>query len=365
MAIRIRGNAVSNAESYSLHKKVGATFDTTALITSTEGLDFDLSDLYNKGILKDGAYTFAVRAHAPDYESSDFSNEVSYTFGTVGVQYTITYKFMCGSTEIRSSTTETVNKGTQKTFSTSEAPTIVGYTVSSVSPSGLQTINSDITVIYSYESSTAFATKGPYNLFTTTNPAGLPKVNANTIRGWSTAVGCVPSSFPIAGVRLAIHPSNGTSTETFTKCSKVKVALFAIDANQMKQPADASTDDRAIKNKNYTLVAEKEVATDLPMDTTSLVDFVFDTPFVNTENKFLLLTYITETVSAKVINNSKNTWHWVNQNQENEEYVSGDAFYNWYFNNTLMSFDWAQFKAASGNGETYSVAYTLFNNVPN
>lgn len=64
--------------------------------------------------------------------------------------YTITYKYMSGSTSIKTQTTEQVPAGTTKTFSTSSAPVINGYTVSSVSPSGQQTINSNITVTYNY-----------------------------------------------------------------------------------------------------------------------------------------------------------------------------------------------------------------------
>lgn len=72
--------------------------------------------------------------------------------------YTITYKYMSGSTSIKTQTTEQVPAGTTKTFSTSGAPAIDGYTVSSVSPSGQQTINSNITVTYNYTANAAGGT---------------------------------------------------------------------------------------------------------------------------------------------------------------------------------------------------------------
>lgn len=65
-------------------------------------------------------------------------------------KYTITYKYMSGSTTIKTQFTEQVTAGTTKTFSTAGAPSVSGYTCSSVSPSGQQTINSDITVTYNY-----------------------------------------------------------------------------------------------------------------------------------------------------------------------------------------------------------------------
>ena len=64
--------------------------------------------------------------------------------------YTITYKYVDGSgNSIATQTTETVESGTQKTFSTSNAATVNGYTVSSVIPTSA-TITSNITVTYTY-----------------------------------------------------------------------------------------------------------------------------------------------------------------------------------------------------------------------
>lgn len=221
-------------------------------------------------------------------------------------------------------------------------------------------------VVYAVAAADVFRGKGSYDLFSVANVGSIPKLNANTLTGWTTAVGQVPSDFKIAGVRLAVHPSNGTSGQTFEKCSKVKVALYAFDVDDMVQPKglSATDDNRKVQNKTYTIVAEKTVDVNLALDTTHLVDLVFDTPYVNTDNKFLVMAYITDTVNAKVINNSKKTWAVVNDNEEDTKYTADSGFYNWYFNNGILSFDWAQFKAASGDGETYSVAYTLFNKTP-
>ena len=64
-------------------------------------------------------------------------------------KYTITYQYMCNGTSIKTATTEQVSAGTTKTFSTSNAPAVSGYTVSSVSPTSA-TINSNTTVTYTY-----------------------------------------------------------------------------------------------------------------------------------------------------------------------------------------------------------------------
>lgn len=69
--------------------------------------------------------------------------------GTTPTNYTITYKYMCGSTEIQTATIETVTAGTTKTFNINNAPVISGYTANSVSPTSA-TINANTTVTYTY-----------------------------------------------------------------------------------------------------------------------------------------------------------------------------------------------------------------------
>lgn len=153
MAIYIKGDNVANAETYQLFLKEGSEW--TPVKTSKSGINFNVSELG----LPAGTYEFAVKAYAVDYEPSNFSNVLSIKLGDDGsvevpdtptTYYTITYKCMSGSTTLQTST-ETVIAGTTKNFSTANAPSISGFTVSSVSPSGTQIINRDLTVTYTYE----------------------------------------------------------------------------------------------------------------------------------------------------------------------------------------------------------------------
>ena len=74
------------------------------------------------------------------------------TKSMIDAKCTITYKYVCEGVSIKSDTTETVDKGTVKTFNISNAPIIEGYAISSVSPTSA-TINDNITVTYTYTSS--------------------------------------------------------------------------------------------------------------------------------------------------------------------------------------------------------------------
>lgn len=76
---------------------------------------------------------------------------------TTPTTYTITYKYMCGSTSVKTQETETVTAGTVKNFATTDSrATVSGYTCTAVSQASA-TINSNITVTYTY---TANATSG-------------------------------------------------------------------------------------------------------------------------------------------------------------------------------------------------------------
>jgi hypothetical protein len=146
MAKHVKGSAVPNATSYKLFNySTGAELATQ---NSGGAIGFDLSALN----LTAGTYTLAVKAYdsTGTYATSEYSNTVSYTYVAPIVYYTITYKYMSGSTEIKTATTEQVAAGTTKNFSIASASSISGYTCSSVSPSGQQTINSNITVTYNY-----------------------------------------------------------------------------------------------------------------------------------------------------------------------------------------------------------------------
>ncbi len=68
------------------------------------------------------------------------------------VIYTVTYRYIdLNGAIIKDDDTETVVAGTYKEFTTEDAPTIDGYTVSFITPA-IVTVNSNTTVIYTYAS---------------------------------------------------------------------------------------------------------------------------------------------------------------------------------------------------------------------
>ena len=86
-------------------------------------------------------------------------NYLDYAGPSQSSYYTITYNYKNTSgTVIKTATTETnVKYGTVKTFSTSNAPAISGYTIQSVSPTSA-TITSNTTVTYTYAAGSASTT---------------------------------------------------------------------------------------------------------------------------------------------------------------------------------------------------------------
>lgn len=72
MATYVKGSAVTNATSYELFEKVGETYNSLA---TDDEINFEVSALP----LSEGDHTLVVKAHADGYESSDYSNEVSYS----------------------------------------------------------------------------------------------------------------------------------------------------------------------------------------------------------------------------------------------------------------------------------------------
>lgn len=148
MATYVKGNAVANATGYELLEKTNGAY--TSLAEASE-INFEVSALN----LASGDHTLVVKAKADGYVDSDYSNEVVYSVEGGNEEpeityHTITYKYVdsTGAT-IKADATETVATGTQKTFSTSDAPTIDGHTISSVNPTST-TVNGDITVTYTY-----------------------------------------------------------------------------------------------------------------------------------------------------------------------------------------------------------------------
>lgn len=77
MAKYIKGNAVANATSYELFELANGIY--TSLKTAS-AINFDLSALS----LAAGDHVLVVKAHASGYESSEYSNEVTYTVTSSG-----------------------------------------------------------------------------------------------------------------------------------------------------------------------------------------------------------------------------------------------------------------------------------------
>lgn len=161
MAKHVQGIAVANATSYKLYKLVSGVYTEIDTQSTGGAIDFDLSKL----TFTEGTHELAVKAFdsTGTYADSNYSNTVSYTYVAPVVYYTITYKYMSGSTEIKTATTEQVAAGTTKNFSISGASRIDGYTINSVSPNGEQVINGNITVIYSYINDADLALTNLYN----------------------------------------------------------------------------------------------------------------------------------------------------------------------------------------------------------
>ena len=84
MANYIKGNAVTNATSYTLHKKssTDSALNEAAIATQSSSgpISFNLDDLVEAGTLTAGSYVFAVKAHADGYLSSEYSNLSSPEF---------------------------------------------------------------------------------------------------------------------------------------------------------------------------------------------------------------------------------------------------------------------------------------------
>lgn len=96
----------------------------------------------------------------PTVNTSTGEEDSGSTGGNETTHYTITYKYVDASgTTVKPSTTESVAAGTNKTFTTANAPTVSGYKINSVSPT-TATVVSNITVTYIYakENNTGYGT---------------------------------------------------------------------------------------------------------------------------------------------------------------------------------------------------------------
>lgn len=71
MATYIRGNAVENATSYELYKKVGEEY---IKLDTQDSINFNLDELN----LEPGDYMLTIKAKAVGYDDSEHSNEIFY-----------------------------------------------------------------------------------------------------------------------------------------------------------------------------------------------------------------------------------------------------------------------------------------------
>lgn len=83
MAVFIKGNAVTNATSYTLYEK--ASDGTYSEVETKSEIDFEVSAL----TLDPGDHTFVVKAKATGYEDSDYSNELVYTVAEAEAEWEV------------------------------------------------------------------------------------------------------------------------------------------------------------------------------------------------------------------------------------------------------------------------------------
>lgn len=150
MSIYIKGQPIENAQTYTLYSVNGDVY--TQVGSPQTELNFNISALG----LSAGDYKFAVRASAEGYQVSNYSNIITVTITEEKETYTITYKYMFGTTQLRVPSYETVTEDTVKYFSIDDAPTFDGYVISDLIVNGTPvsgpiTINGDIEVVYQYE----------------------------------------------------------------------------------------------------------------------------------------------------------------------------------------------------------------------
>lgn len=139
------------------------------------------------------------------------------------LSYTITYKYIANSSTIKGETTETVQHGTIKTFSISNAPVISGYTASSVSHTSI-TVTSDITVTYTYTANSIPAGK------TTTTYSNPDWVNVNTGKLSGQTNTWIHSDFiPVSS--LSNSDDDGKCVRTFVSHGTVASIAFYSEAN--------------------------------------------------------------------------------------------------------------------------------------
>ena len=174
MIITIKGadfkdNNIGTLSSYTISRNLGsgATYNgpkfveknaaLSATITLANGYEFGTISMTMGGsvisahTISENVLTVAIGTVTGNVVINVATNWVGVGEEPTPENYTITYKYMAGSTAVKAQETEQVTAGTSRTFATTDSRAqISGYTCTSVSPSGSQTINSNITVTYNY-----------------------------------------------------------------------------------------------------------------------------------------------------------------------------------------------------------------------
>lgn len=102
-------------------------------------------------------------------------------------------------------------------------------------------------------------------------------------RGVVFPVGVIPSDITIYGVSIPV--TAGSYNSSTSAVTKVNCYLYSVEA--VPENADAPT----WASLEPTLLRETVVNANIAIGETAVVDFTFEVPFVNTENKFLMLGY--------------------------------------------------------------------------
>lgn len=96
-------------------------------------------------------YTISTVSHTNVTVNSDITITFTYEPLANVTYYTVTYKYVDSEGNlIKADTTQNVAEGVTINAVTSSAPNIDGYKIASVSPSGAVTVNSNITITYTY-----------------------------------------------------------------------------------------------------------------------------------------------------------------------------------------------------------------------
>lgn len=110
----------------------------------------------------------------------------------------------------------------------------------------------------------------------------------STFCGFFWGIGKVPSDIMLSGFKTIVQCRNNTGN--YTTCTKVWGYLYESDVapNVSSQGADRI---HVGKNATQVRVVELDVNLDVASEESAVVEFVFDTPYYNTEEKYLYIGY--------------------------------------------------------------------------